>query len=174
MKSYRLGTAFGLAVAARPTAVFASLGLWALLSLGAAALLRLPAAQAVVGGLLATLLHWLGELWHQLGHARAARQTGYPMSGVLFHWLIGLSQYPADEPPLPAEVHIRRALGGPKANLLLAVPVGLLAWLLPGGRLPFYLALLFFLENAFVFGLGAFLPLGFTDGSTLLRWHKKS
>jgi hypothetical protein len=31
-----------------------------------------------------------------------------------------------------------------------------------------------FLENLFVFTLGAFLPLGFTDGSTLLRyWGKR-
>jgi hypothetical protein len=31
----------------------------------------------------------------------------------------------------------------------------------------------FFLENLFVFTLAAFLPLGFTDGSTLLEWRGK-
>ncbi len=32
------------------------------------------------------------------------------------------------------------------------------------------LSLFFALENGLVFTLGAFLPLGFTDGSTLLTW----
>jgi hypothetical protein len=33
-----------------------------------------------------------------------------------------------------------------------------------------FLLLFFFLDNLLVFTLGAFLPLGFTDGSTLLRY----
>jgi hypothetical protein len=37
-----------------------------------------------------------------------------------------------------------------------------------------YLPVLFFgLENLLLYGLGAFLPLGFTDGSTLLEWWPK-
>jgi hypothetical protein len=29
--------------------------------------------------MIAVGLHWLSELWHQKGHARAAKRTGYPM-----------------------------------------------------------------------------------------------
>jgi hypothetical protein len=39
----------------------------------------------------------------------------------------------------------------------------LLLWVLP----------LFSLDNLFFFTLGALLPLGFTDGSTILRWMGK-
>jgi hypothetical protein len=46
---------------------------------------------------------------------------------------------------------------------------GLLAvWAYPAGGLLFYVLAFFFLDNFFVLTLGAFLPLGFTDGSTLL------
>jgi hypothetical protein len=31
----------------------------------------------------------------------------------------------------------------------------------------------FFLDNLLIFTLGVFVPLGFTDGSTLLRWWGK-
>ncbi len=34
-------------------------------------------------------------------------------------------------------------------------------------------ALFFFLDNLLVLTLGALLPLGFTDGSTILRWRAK-
>jgi hypothetical protein len=36
-----------------------------------------------------------------------------------------------------------------------------------------WVALFFFLDNLLVLTLGAFVPLGFTDGSTLLRWWGK-
>jgi hypothetical protein len=35
------------------------------------------------------------------------------------------------------------------------------------------LATFFFLDNLLVLTLGSFLPLGFTDGSTLLEWWGK-
>jgi hypothetical protein len=38
------------------------------------------------------------------------------------------------------------------------------------GGVAFYVAAFFALDNLLVFTLGAFLPLGFTDGSTLLYW----
>ncbi|MFQ5436102.1 MAG: hypothetical protein ACE5FD_14615, partial [Anaerolineae bacterium] len=76
-----------------------------------------------------------------------------------------------DEPELPAHIHLRRALGGPAASALLTLLAGLLALALrgaPGLRWP--LAAFLFLDNLLVFTLGAFLPLGFTDGSTLLHY----
>jgi hypothetical protein len=126
---------------------------------------------AVLTAFLATLLHFFGEFWHQLGHAWAARRAGWPMSGVMFVWVLAASLYPRDEPELPARTHIRRALGGPAASFLMTVVMGWVVW----GVRPYTtptdnLLLFFFLDNLLVFTLGAFLPLGFTDGSTLLHY----
>jgi hypothetical protein len=174
MKEYPLGTFGGLRLSASPSAVVGLLVLAAVLTLVGLLLLDLAAAQAVLFGLLGTLLHFLSELAHQFGHAWAARRTGYPMTGVRFWTIFGASLYPADEPALPAAVHIRRALGGPPVSLLLAVlALPLVLALRSSGGLAWWLALLFFLENLLVFGLGAFLPLGFNDGSTLLYWWGK-
>ncbi len=120
-------------------------------------------------GLAAACFHYASEFWHQLGHAFAARRTGYPMEGVYFWGVLGASQYPKDEGELPAQVHIRRALGGPIASLALTLAAGLCAWFLPSGALRWMAAILF-LDNLLVFTLGAFLPLGFTDGGTLRYW----
>jgi hypothetical protein len=149
--------------------------LWVIFSWAGAAVLEFSLGLAILGGLAATGLHWLADFCHQLGHAWAARRVGYPMTGVkLGQWLIfSTSQYPTDEPDLLAAIHVRRALGGPAASLLISAAVGILAWLLyPRGGLAWWLALIFCLENLGA-GLGAFLPLGFTDGSTLLRLWKQ-
>ena len=92
---------------------------------------------------MALAAHWFAGLVHHLGHAWAARRTGFPMSGIHCRLFLCASRYPRHEPMLPANVHIRRALGGPLFSFLLAVVVG---------------------------ALTALLPLGFTDGSTLLKW----
>jgi hypothetical protein len=144
MKEFPLGSLGGLRLSAVPSAVAGLLILAVVLTLAALLLLDLTLAQAILFGLFGTLLHFLSELAHQFGHAWAAQRTGYPMTGVRFWTIFGASLYPADEPPLPAAVHIRRALGGPPVSLLLA----LLA-------LPLVLAL------------------GFNDGSTLLYWWGK-
>ncbi len=93
------------------------------------------------------------------------------MQGIEMWWLFGQSVYPADEPELPAWVHIRRALGGAPASFVLSLIVGAI---LLGLREPhgvgYWLAVFFFWENLLVFTMGAFLPLGFTDGSTLIRY----
>lgn len=170
-KTIRFGTLFGLKIMARPTAVYGFLFLWLIFSLVGRLWLDLGVGTAVLTAILATLLHFLGEFWHQLGHAWAARRTGWPMSGVMFLWVLAASLYPQDEPELPARTHIRRALGGPTASLLMAVLMGLVVWGLRPYDAPIdYLALFFFLDNLLVFTLGAFLPLGFTDGDTLRHY----
>ncbi len=172
-REYRLGTFAGLHWSAVPSAVGAVGLLWVVGS-GAAGLLGVPLAAAIGVGGAVVAVHWLSEGWHQLGHAAAARQVGHPMQGVRFWGLLSASVYP-DEPPLPAAIHIRRALGGPAASGLLALVAGVGALaLLAGGGVFFGLALFFFLENLLVFFLGSFLPLGFNDGSTLLHWWGKS
>jgi hypothetical protein len=169
-----LGNLGGLKLLARPSALPALLLLWAGLSLLGLWLIQLPLAGALVGGLAAALLHNVSELWHQLGHAAAARSTGHPMSGVLFWGFLATSLYPNDEGRLPAGVHVRRALGGPLASLLLALLAGLIALALrPWQSVVDWLAVFLALDNFLVFTLGALAPLGFTDGSTLLHWLKK-
>lgn len=173
-KKYPLGKLWGLEWGFYGSAVLGTLLLWVVLSLGARWALDVGMGTAVLVGLLAVLLHWFGETGHQLGHAWVARRVGYPMQGIYFWWVLQAARYPKDEPPLPARTHIQRALGGPPVSLLLSILGGLIALLLRStGGIPYTLALFFCLENLFVFCLGAFLPLGFTDGSTLLYWWPK-
>ncbi len=170
-RTYRLGSIGGLQVSLMPSAIAGSLALWVLLSAAGVWLLGLPAGAALLGGLAALLLHWFSDIVHHSGHAWAARRTGYPMIGIRLWGVLGSSIYPGDEPALPARVHIRRALGGPIASLLLTLVAGLVAWALrSAGGVVWWVALFFFLENLCVFTLQVFIPLSFNDGGTLLYW----
>lgn len=171
-KTYPLGSFYGLQFSFRFSALIATGILWIVLAF-IGHLLSLTWAQAILGGLVGVALHFFGETWHQLGHAWAARRTGYPMQGVEFWLLLGRSIYPADEPELPGRVHIRRALGGAPASFLLTLIAGVLVLTVRDQTVMYWLAWFAFLENFLVFTLGAFLPLGFTDGSTLLRYWRK-
>jgi len=176
MKEIRLGQVATLDITADWKAVAGSLVLWVLIGAIGTLWLGLTPFAAILGGLLATILHWLSEIWHNLGHARAAENSGHPMTGIYLGegLLLGRSLYPPDEPPLPAEVHIKRALGGPTNSLLLAMIAFAVTLIVgPNGGVAWWVALFVFFENLFVFCLGAFLPLGFTDGSTILKWRRK-
>jgi hypothetical protein len=174
VRDLRLGALAGLTITAAPSALIGLPLLWLGLSALAYFWLRLPPLPALGGGLLAVALHLLGELIHQLGHARAARATGHPMTGVRLWWILGASVYPPDEGELPGPVHVRRALGGPAVSAVATVAAILVAWALyPLGGLPRYLSLFVALEGVFLYSLGALVPVGFTDGSTLLRWWGK-
>lgn len=176
---YPLGHVGKLAVTAEPSAAGGALLLWAVFALLGRFVFRLRPGTAVAGGLLATALHYLSEFWHQTGHARAAEQTGYPMTGVHLWGILGASVYPDDEPELPAEIHVERALGGPRASAVLAAAGALPALATrPLGGLGHMIPALFALENALIFSAGALIPMPFmeTDGSTLrryLRSHRK-
>jgi hypothetical protein len=175
-KTLKLGSFAGLKIMAKPTAFIATLLMWLVFSLIGRKVFKLELKHALLGGLAATLLHWLSELGHHLGHAQAARQTGYPMSGICAVGPLAASLYPPDEPTLPGPTHIKRALGGPLASGILAVIMAVLTLALrPFGGIPLMAASLCFFENLFVLTLGAFLPLGFTDGSTILRyWDRRT
>ncbi|MBI3159721.1 MAG: hypothetical protein HYZ26_09010 [Chloroflexi bacterium] len=166
-----LGHHFGLTLTLRPSAfAWAALLLLALIGLGAW-WFKFPSGLAVVFGLLATAIHFASELWHQLGHAAAARKTGWPMSGLVFFTVLAVGRYPKDEPELPAEIHIRRALGGPIRSLTTAAALGALAYALrPIGGMAYALAEFAAWLNFIVFTLGALLPVRFLDGGTLLYW----
>lgn len=178
----RLGNLYNLELAARPSAFIAFAAVW--LALSALAFYVLPLfsfetgnftfPESLIIGLACACLHWLSEMLHQLVHAGAARNTSYPMYGVLFVHVLGISLYPRDEPELPSRVHIRRAMGGPAVSFvvtMIAFLILLVAQLV--GGMVFWIALFFFLENLFVFTLGAFLPLSWTDGGTLARYWGK-
>lgn len=171
---FKLGSIWGLELSARRSALAAFLGLWLALTLLARLFLNLPPDPAFWGAMVAVALHWSSILLHHLGHAWAARRTGYPMSGIRFWGLLATSLYPNTEPELPARVHIQRALGGPALSLLVALLAEGLAFAFP--RLDeiwwWWLSFLF-VDNALFFALGAFLPLPFTDGGTLLTWIRK-
>lgn len=161
----------GLRVNARPDAIYSFFIIWALLMLGAYYVLGYAWGAALLAGLLATAIHWLSEAWHHVGHWLAGKRLGYPMNGLTFVYALAIGRYPNDEPALPAEFHIQRALGGPLASLLLTLASGLMAYgLWPRPDLAAHLAAFTFMDNLLVFTLGALLPLGFTDGSTLLYW----
>ncbi len=169
-----LGRLASLRLSAEPSALLGSLILWAALSAFAVAVLQASPGTAVLFGLLGIVVHWIGEIAHQLGHALAARRTGHPMTGIRLRWLLSTALYPTNEPALPASIHIRRALGGPTMSLAVTLIAAILAVLAqPLGGVVWWLAVFFVLDNLFVFTLGAFLPLGFTDGSTLLYWWGK-
>ena len=170
----KLGKVAGLSLSAMPSAIAGMALLWILLSAFAIGLLSLSPIEAIAGGLIAVALHGISEFLHQWGHARAARRLGHPMVGLRFWGLLSTSLYPADEPALPADIHIRRALGGPITSLVCSVVAAVITLALrPLGGTPWLIAAFVFLDNLFVLGLGSFLPLGFTDGSTLLHWWGK-
>jgi len=176
-KEYQLGQMAGLRITATPMMAVGLLLIWALLTLIGVRALALPAGVALAGGLMGGLLHYLSELVHNLGHSIAARRTGYPMTGVRLGTFLffATSLYPDDEPPLPGKVHIRRALGGPIISIAVGLLLALLGLLLPASSgLLYWLIWFLAIDNFFILGLGAFLPLGFTDGSAILHWWGKA
>ena len=98
-----------------PLAFAGSIGLWVIVVVLMVAAFSIPIVSALLGGLIVVVLHWFSEVVHQLGHAWAARRTGYPMTGIRFgtRAILATALYPPAEPPLPAKTHIRRATGGP-------------------------------------------------------------
>ncbi len=85
--------------------------------------------------------------------------------------IFALTRYPKNEPELPSSVHIRRALGGPIANGLVSILFFLLLPVWRGNW--FWIGMFALFENLFVYTLQIFLPLGFNDGSTILRNLRK-
>ncbi len=171
MKALQLGRWLGLWIEVLPSAWLGMAMSWTDSALAYAAFGAFSTADAVLSGLALAGLHVGVTLVHHYGHAIAAAQTGYPMTGVRFRFGIATSLYPDSEPQLPARVHIRRALGGPIASVVLALIAGVAAVILRiAGSQAWTLALITAIDSLLVFGLGVLIPLGFTDGSTLLYW----
>jgi hypothetical protein len=177
MKEYRLGEVARVCWTFTPAAIFGSLGLWLIVVTLMTAVFSISIGPALFGGMIVVLLHWLSEVVHQLGHAWAARRTGYPMTGGRagkFGVFI-TSLYPLDEPELPANLHLRRALGGPIFSAWLSSIAFIIALMLiqTASALGQFILWFFFLENLFVMTLQVFIPLGFNDGATVWRWARQ-
>ena len=173
MKTIHLGKLFGLQIGILPLAFVGTLVVWIVFTVIARSGLNIPFIQSLLMGLIATLLHWTFELIHSLGHAYAAKRTGHPMTGITFGAMavFALTRYPKDEPELRPSIHIRRALGGPIINGILSIAFFLLLPFWSGNW--FWLGMFALFENLFVYTLQVFIPLGFNDGSTILRNLRK-
>jgi len=141
----------------------------------------LETLPAIAVGLLLVVIHFGLELIHQYGHKIGADMSGYPSTGLRVWGPLATITYPDDEGDLPSGVHIQRALGGPLASLLAAIPIGIIAAALWSSGTAAQILLGFALfETVAVFGLGALFPaqipaLDFTsDGAILLREMRKN
>ncbi len=173
-RTYRLGRVMGLTISADTTAILGAFAFWAVIAVLGKELLGLTGPDVVVGGWVLVLLHYGSGFVHQFGHALAAAQTGYEMTGIHFWLILTQSIYPPNEPKLPAKIHIQRAKGGPIASTVLAGILSILSLLLiPVGGLVLYIVVFLFLDNLLLFTVGAFLPFSFTDGGTFKEWRGK-
>ena len=173
-RRWQLGRLLGVEVWFRLNSLLLSGVLWLLFAAAARYWLGFAWGTAVFVGGTAVLLHWLSDIGHHLGHAIAAKRVGYPMQKIISWYVLMSSVYPKDEPPLHAKIHIWRALGGPAASLAISLAAGTLLLFAQNETIGHTLAAFAFWENFVVLFLGAFLPLGFTDGSTLLTWWPHS
>jgi len=176
-RSFSLGSFLGLEIRTKPSALLVAMLIWGIFTFVAGRFLKWKLGKAAASGFVAMLIHYLSEMWHQIGHAQMAEQTGHPMKGMEFWGPLSSSIYPKNEGMLPADVHIQRALGGPIFSFSLAFVSGMIALALRylGGP-SLILAYFTFLDNLLVFTVGALFPLSFNDGGTLVQWwgHRQS
>ena len=175
-QTFPLGAWFGLKVSISLFSLICFMVVIPLTALLGRLWLALDPGSAWVAGSFCSLAWFLSDYLHQCGHALAARRVGYPMTGIHFHSVFSASLYPADEPPLPARIHIARALGGFWVNVLigaLLIPAAINLW--PMGGVIAWVTAVTAVWNLFILGLGALLPIDIPgvitiDGGTIRRY----
>lgn len=180
MRTFKLFSLLGVQTTISPVGL-ASFGIAVFVLAGvAAALSGLALGEALLAGALGAAVMAVSEWLHQMGHALAARRAGYPMRALHFRSILAVSEYPPDEPELPARLHIQRALGGFWVNLLIGLFLAPYAFFLSfaGGMAAWVVGFAAF-YNFVVLGLGALLPIDLpgvltTDGATLLRYRGRT
>lgn len=126
-------------------------------------------SDRLMAAFLATAGYYLCLAIHHAGHYFAGLYAGYPLERLHFYWAIARDIYPPNEPRLAANIHMRRALGGPTASVLAALLCALLALIAPGGILRFvFLSGLWI--NLLIFTLGALIPAFGLDGDVIRRY----
>lgn len=175
-KDIRLGSIGGVQIIAERSVIPPSLVLWAAAFIVLWAALDLRPLPALAWATAALAIHWMSIFVHHFGHAAAARLSGHPMQALILTGPLARDQYPEHEPDLPVRVHAVRALGGPLVSLIAGAAVAL--WLLTTDATSLTLRVVIGFgaaESLLVLGIGVFLPLGYTDGSTLLNlWRTGS
>jgi hypothetical protein len=126
-------------------------------------------SDRLMGALLATLGYYLSVMVHHAGHYLAGLYAGYPMARLHFYWVLARDIYPPNEPKLAANIHLRRALGGPSASVLAALACLVLVAITPGGILRFFFLSGFWI-NLLIFTLGALIPAFGLDGDVIRRY----
>ena len=172
MKSMYLGKLFGLQMSFTPLVFIGITGIWIILSLVSYFAFDISLSESIFLGFIATLLHYVLELIHSLGHAFVAKQVGYPMTEIRFgvYGIYAQTIYPKDEPELDSSIHIRRALGGPIANLILSIILFFTLPLWAGNW--YWVGMFVFLDNL-IYVVQVFIPLGFNEASTILNELKR-
>lgn len=170
-----LGRWLGLQLTISPLALLCYAAVILLSALGSLVLVGLDLGTALWSAVVVALAMFIFEWLHQWGHALAAKRTGYPMVGIHFFSLFSFSIYPADEPALPPQTHIRRALGGFWINLLIGLLLGAAAInLWANGSVLGWITAVNAVWNFFILGLGALVPINLpgvliNDGASLLH-----
>ncbi|MEZ4869464.1 MAG: hypothetical protein R3C14_49530 [Caldilineaceae bacterium] len=120
-------------------------------------------------GVCFAVYHQIAQFIHQLGHALAARATGYPMMGIRYDYVFTYSEYPLHEQFLPDRVHIQRSLGGVVGNTLMLALV-IFLWTQTGVTAHWFTRwlLTFLLFDALMLFIGSAVVM---DG-LLFIWHK--
>ena len=75
---------FGLKLLVIPPFVLGSLVIFFILEVIALVFVKMHLADALAFGVLGLVAHWLGDIFHNFGHAIVARRTGHPMQGMRF------------------------------------------------------------------------------------------
>ena len=166
-----LGRLAGLDLAWMPSTLWGMAAIWIGLSAIAFFLLGFNLWAALLGGLIGVVIHWVlgvlapvraraGRPPHRVPDDRAA------LLGDLQHVAVAAGRTPAaGADPYSAgagRADCQYLAGGAGAG------GGGGDW--PDGGLGWWLAVFAAFDNLLVLGLGAFAPLGFTDGSTILYW----
>ncbi len=76
MQNISVGRPYNLDTVITPFGIVSHLILWVALALIGGSALGLTTVEAVLGGLAGTVIFFVSELIHQLGHAWAARRAG--------------------------------------------------------------------------------------------------
>ncbi|KXK12864.1 MAG: hypothetical protein UZ14_CFX002002102 [Chloroflexi bacterium OLB14] len=123
MKSFHLGKGFGVKITATPLVFVGIVFIWLGLTATGYFAFDISLGEAIFLGFVAMFLHYVLELIHSLGHVVVAKHVGYPMTEICFgvYGIYAQTIYPTDEPELDSSIHIRRALGGPIANLIVSL-----------------------------------------------------
>lgn len=174
MHRHRLFSLFGMQVWVTPPALAGFILVWLVAAVLGWMYFDFTPTELIVGGFLAAVLHDLSGLAHHLGHFIAAKQTGYPMVGVVFgrFLIFGTSIYPDDEPKLSGAIHSRRAWGGPIASAALGILLSIVAALLrESGGLLYWVLIFALFDTLFLYFIGALVPLRINDGATILTYR---